>query len=293
MIGRLQRYWRRLQPSLTVLEIESHLAKFGSLAEKPKNSAAQLENDFRADTLFTVGEYGIDAQRFDTYRAQQRYQERFPKYFQEFGAEGVWNRKLLEHFISIDIIQPIPGGTYIDVAASNSPVSVILRETFGAAKAYRQDLRFPAGVHGDEIGSDAASVPLPDESVDGILMHNSWEHFEGDSDKQSLCECARLLRPGGRVCIIPLDIASTGYQITSPSEWERKAVAGKLPSFDPRLPVIVDNSARQRLIKVHSFESLREDVAETPELECTLHIVTNNHTHGFQRYFLSAQKRRR
>ncbi len=33
---------------------------------------------------------------------------------------------------------------------------------------YRQDWIYPAGIEGDRIGSDAADLPLPPESVDGL-----------------------------------------------------------------------------------------------------------------------------
>lgn len=290
----MRRLWEllsRRRSAFSESEIASHLARFNVLDRVPKRDGETLESALQSDAPFRFREYRIDVAGFDAYRENLRYETTFPRYFTEFGADGIWHRKLLEHFISFDIIEPKPGGTYIDVAASNSPVADILRETYGAAIAYRQDLRFRPGVHGNEIGSNAAEIPLPASSVDGILLHNSWEHFEGDSDRRALRECARLLRPGGRVCIIPLDVATVGYQVTSPSEWIRRSPKGDLPEFDARLPIVVDESVRQRLIKVHSVDTLREDAGTVPELDFVLNIITNSAELRFQRYFLSAEKR--
>lgn len=47
-------------------------------------------------------------------------------------------------------------------------------------------------------------MPLPEEFATKIALHCSFEHFEGDSDIGFIRETARVLKPGGAACIVPL-----------------------------------------------------------------------------------------
>jgi hypothetical protein len=40
-----------------------------------------------------------------------------------------------------------------------------------------------------------------------MSLHCSFEHFEGWSDRDFILEAARVLAPGGRLCIVPLYLA--------------------------------------------------------------------------------------
>ena len=83
-------------------------------------------------------------------------------------------------------------------------------------KVLRQDLAFPAGVYGEFIGSDAADIPLPDESIDLMALHCSFEHFEGESDVGFIDEAQRLLTKGGRLVILPLYLSDRDRILTDP-----------------------------------------------------------------------------
>ena len=50
-------------------------------------------------------------------------------------------------------------------------------------------------------------MPLPDGFCTKMALHCSFEHFEGDADSGFIQEAARVLRPGGRLCILPLYLA--------------------------------------------------------------------------------------
>ena len=72
---------------------------------------------------------------------------------------------------------------YVDNASTPaSPYFEVLHLLARTRKLYRQDLVFPAGVHGDRIGGSAAELPLDASSVDAMTLHCSYEHFEGDAD---------------------------------------------------------------------------------------------------------------
>jgi hypothetical protein len=147
-----------------------------------------------------------------------------PSDFQKFKAlykderDGIDDQKLLEYYISYTFLDFSEQDTYIDIAAQNCPFAFFVREKFGC-KAYRQDLYYlKRGLHGDEIGGDASRLPLKDESVSKISLHNSFEHFEGDSDIHFIQEAQRVLSVGGKMIIVPLFVADQ-YQIETDAGW--------------------------------------------------------------------------
>src|SRR5262249_17343170 len=115
----------------------------------------------------------------------------------------------------------------MDVASQHSPAPDIYERLHGATM-YTQDLVYPPGVHGRRIGGSAAALPLPEGFADAIVLHNAFEHFEGDADILFVREAARVLKPGGRPCNLAL-LLYTEYAIqTDPA-----ALTGAWPPFDP------------------------------------------------------------
>ncbi len=136
--------------------------------------------------------------------------------------------KSLEHYLSLAIAQPLPGQTAVDIGSCKSVVPGMLRRLHDI-RCYEQDLVYPAGVNGDRIGSSAASIPLPDASVDFMMLHCTFEHFEGDADTAYVRECARLLKPGGRTVILPLYLNANHCNITGETDTSVQESIG----FDP------------------------------------------------------------
>ncbi len=134
--------------------------------------------------------------------------------FEEFKAHYEDNRaiddeKRLEYYLSTQWLQFSRDDVFIDIAAQDCPFAFFVRKTFGCL-AYRQDLYYlNPGIHGSDIGGDAANLPLPDGAITKIALHNSFEHFEGDSDTCFVHEAQRVLAHGGRMCIVPLFIAES------------------------------------------------------------------------------------
>jgi len=60
------------------------------------------------------------------------------------------------------------------------------------------------------------------------VLHNAFEHFEGDADTRFVHEAARVLKPGGRLCIVPLFMHGRLANQTDPA-----AIFGAPPPFDP------------------------------------------------------------
>lgn len=274
------------------MEFPESLKGYELMTARPAHRFSGVDKALAAGGVVGSSSMTIDGAKFKAYQEANDYQTNFPKYWDQFGRPGVWERKQLEHFLSIELMAPHKDGTYIDVAAAGSPVADVIATQYGA-RAYRQDLRWPAGV--DEklrrIGSNANAIPLPDGSVDGIVTHNAIEHFEEHFDRGFMIEAGRLLKPGGVVCIIPFVPNIPGYSVTAPEFWNVKfGKDASAPSFDERLPVVVDNGCRQRLLKIHSPETLTEDCRMADALNWTLVNLTNARDFGFQRAMLVGRK---
>lgn len=147
---------------------------------------------------FEVRDIEVDAEEYRRYFAKAGYPTRFPNYYSFNLPE-----KSLEHYMAAKLLDLRPDDVYIDIASEHSPVPQIYAEQFGCT-TYRQDLAYPAGLLGDQIGGDAAAMPVPDGFASKMALHCSFEHFEGDADMRFIREVGRVLRSGGRVCFAPI-----------------------------------------------------------------------------------------
>ncbi len=147
--------------------------------------------------------------------AYRRYAQEghYPDPSQLYGP--AFSEKALEHFLSFDLLALSSEDVVIDIASQWSPFPEIIRKKFGCT-VYRQDLDYRPGLHGDRIGGNAARLPLPDASVTKMSLHCSFEHFERKNDIAFVREAARVLKPGGRVCIIPLYLNGQFVNQTDP-----------------------------------------------------------------------------
>jgi len=77
-----------------------------------------------------------------------------------------------------------------------------------------QSLAGIANLYAACLQADAArAIPLPDASVDAVLGSFAWEHIPPDQKPRVLAECARVLRPGGKlVFLYDLDCQSPLYR---------------------------------------------------------------------------------
>lgn len=124
--------------------------------------------------------------------------------------------------MSLELLDPQPGDVVIDVASERSIFPAVVRRAAGAT-VYRQDLIYPPGIEGDRIGGSAAAMPVADGFADKLVLHNSFEHFEGTADTDFVTEAWRVLKPGGVVCIVPLFV-SDRYVILSDPLTDRRGI---------------------------------------------------------------------
>lgn len=152
----------------------------------------------------------VDAVRWRAYATEAGYQARYPQYY-----ATNWIEKSLEHQLSLDALSLRAGHVFIDVASEGSPLPEIATRLTGC-RSYAQDIMYEPGIRGARIGGDATAMPVPDGFADGVCLTCSLEHFEGDADTRLFTELARVLRPGGRVVIVPLYIAPEPAVQTDP-----------------------------------------------------------------------------
>ncbi len=247
-------------PRQETYEITKHLRRFKFLKSMPplvkRSELPVLDGITRSD-------FKLDQAEFEKFIANADYENRFPKYIEEFGEPrqppGVLMLKYSEQFLSL----AIPGmdnlskeDILVDVAASNGPFQAIM-QGLGYANTYKTDLNFRTSEKDKIVGCNANDLSyFANGSVTLIVSHNSWEHFEGSSDIDFLHECARILKPGGKVLITPLYLHARGVNTTDPAVWETKyRNAPEFPVFDKEFAIHLKHH-KQRLEKYYDPKSL-------------------------------------
>lgn len=159
----------------------------------------------------------------------------YPAYLDEFG--DLAHKKLVEFFASFRLLAPGENDVFLDVAGGDKGYMGRLN----CRRKILHDLKISPATRGacgpsfDCIESDAGAIPLPDESIDCMACHHSFEHFKGDSDIRFVREVQRLLKAGGRCCIVPVFISDVYSEITDQISWRYK--------FDDESRRIIDPTA--------------------------------------------------
>ncbi len=156
-------------------------------------------------------DYAIDLAGYRQYYQQADYQGRYSEYYVGNQVE-----KSLEHYIALTLLDLGPTDVFIDLASEHSPIPEIYGRLTGAT-TYSQDIMYPPGINGNQIGGDACAMPVPDGFASKATLTCSLEHFERDADTRLFVELARVLKPGGKVCIIPFYVYDRAAVQTDPS----------------------------------------------------------------------------
>jgi hypothetical protein len=185
-------YWHYIYISLRKPKVKSWVRSESRIDEIKK----ELINN-----NFIVTDFKVDIADYRYFLDNAGYQK-FPSYSEYCKADS-FIEKSLEHYLAAKLLNLSEEDIYIDIASANSPTPEIYHNLYGC-KAYRQDLVFPEGISGNVIGGDASSMPVENGFATKMALHCSFEHFEQDSDIRFIKEAGRVLRRGGKLCILPL-----------------------------------------------------------------------------------------
>ncbi|WP_337868315.1 class I SAM-dependent methyltransferase [Meiothermus sp.] len=114
-----------------------------------------------------------------------------------------------EFALLVNAVQPVAGSQFLDLGTSTGLYARALLDA-GAAQVYALDLSPPMlkvavkkakGYAGFvPLLARAEAIPLPEASVDGVVVGGSWNEFP--NPEQVVREMYRVLKPGGRLWIM-------------------------------------------------------------------------------------------
>jgi len=263
------------QPSLAVREFDEALAVIRQRVAAPLVEAWVPATDPTVvDTVtadlsaarLPVAELSITAEETGRFTAAADYASRHAGYY-----AGRVTEKILEHFVSLRLLEVGPADVFVDVASEGSPLPEIARRLHGAT-AYAQDIMYPPGIADGRIGGDACAMPVPDGFATKVALTCSLEHFEGDGDTRLFLELGRVLAPGGRVVVVPLYMYVHPAVQTDPCY----SVSADVP-FDRGATVFCAKGWANRHGRFYSATSLLERIVEPARrsFDFTVHRIAD------------------
>lgn len=164
----------------------------------------QIENDL-INLGIEVLDYSPNPENFIKFKSCGY----FPSNYHGGMDSGVWDEKLLEHYIAFELLgleHYQPSDIYVDVAAASSPWAKTLRDKFGVS-SFAIDLELVGENYKDlpyyRI-ENATATTFEKNSVNGASLQCAYEMFINNDDVSFIDEVARILKPGGKVIILPL-----------------------------------------------------------------------------------------
>jgi hypothetical protein len=194
-------------------------------------------------------DFDIDIQAFRSYYEIAGYLHDYAAYY-----PGNQQEKALEHYVALQLLNLKRGDVFVDLASEHSPVPEIYGRLTGA-ETYSQDIMYPEGINGRRIGGDACAMPVADGFASAASLTCSLEHFEEDADVRLFLELARVLQPGGAVCVAPFYVNVEHAIQTDPTVGVPAHVA-----FDPGAPVYCVEGWGNRHARFYSPESFMDRV---------------------------------
>lgn len=199
---------------------------------------------------WTLAPLDIDPAAYADYYQRAEYDARYPDYY-----AGNRSEKTLEHFLCLELLRIEERDVFVDLASEHSPLPEIVARLIGCA-SYSQDIMYPEGVHGRQIGGDACALPVPAGFATRAALTCSLEHFEGDADRRLFVELARVLAPGGKVCVVPFYLYHEPAVQTDPTYSAVHAVP-----FDPDARLFAAEGWGNRHGRFYSPRSFVERIA--------------------------------
>lgn len=185
----------------------------------------------QAECEVTVDRLDLDRDEYEHW-----IERHIPDWSQRHGDK--YYKKPLELFITYKLLAPRPTDVFMDAAGGENTYL----HCIDVARRYMQnivvsdELRAAFDADMQFLEGDARHIPVPDASIDKISMHHSFEHFQGTSDVDFIKEVQRILKVGGRCCIVPIFLGDHHVEVSHLPKPECP--------FDPEAEYIVDPRAR-------------------------------------------------
>ena len=226
-----------------------------------------------------------DSRRFAEYFWRAEYAVRYPDYYR-----GNLPEKALEHFLVARLLRLKPKKVFLDIASEGSPLPEVVRRLYGC-ESYAQDIMYAPGINGDRIGGDACAMPVPDGMATSASLTCSIEHFEGDADTRLFRELVRILRPGGKIVIVPLYLFNEPAIMTDPTY----SATLNIP-FDGEATIYCAEGWKNRHGRLYSPESLYSRIVKPcPEMRFKVYQVIGAaeaiHPSSYVRFCLVGERR--
>ncbi len=190
-------------------KVYKHNIAFGHVMHTSPEIVERVDEMLRQVGIDVLN-FSPPAEDYLAFMEKAAYGKLYPGYYP-------WNigEKSLEHFMAIQLLGLADEDIFVDIASEGSPLPEIAARLWGTS-SYAQDIMYPEGVRGQFIGGDACRMPVQDCFFTKASLTCSFEHFEGDSDIRLFRELARVLKPGGRVCVAPLYLNTYAATLTDP-----------------------------------------------------------------------------
>ncbi len=233
----------------------------------------------------TLEEVTVSPQQYQEYRIAAGYETSYPDYYSSNLYE-----KSFEHYIAFRFLNLRKGDVFIDIASEGSPIPDIFSSLSGCL-SYRQDIMYPEGISGNQIGGDATRMPVADNFADKIALTCSLEHFEGTGDIDVFREIGRVLKKGGVVSVVPLYM----YEIPA-NQTDPLISACNNVVFDDQATVYCTEGWANRFARFYSAESLYFRILKPYEDMFTFRIlyftnVSAIHDSVYARFALLAMRK--
>jgi len=218
--------------------------------------------------------------KFASFVKETDFLEKYKKGYETLfeTVPGVrYRRKMQEYYITdqlLDFAHWKKGDVYADLGAQTSPFVKYLREKRGI-EAYGLDIE--ESIYKDlgyYLQEDITDTHFDDNSVRGMSCHSAYETFTGDVDSRLIREAARILKPGGKLIIVPLYMHEQYLSTTSPTYYQQGfADEG---SFECIRTDCRGKLAIGRFYDVKALKKRVLEVAEEVGLQAKIYIFPDN-----------------
>jgi demethylmenaquinone methyltransferase/2-methoxy-6-polyprenyl-1,4-benzoquinol methylase len=162
--------------------------------------------------------------------------------------------------IGLDWLAPRAGERVLEIGSGTGHCLVALAEAVGpTGRVYGIDISNCMLARSRELletkcltdrveltSGDAEQMPYEDDSFDGIFMSFTLELFDTPRIPKVLAECRRVLRPGGRLCVVALSKEGKKGLVMKAFEWTHK----HFPNLMDCRPIYVRRAVEAARFKV-------------------------------------------